>query len=401
MIFREATIEDQDIIRKIIRYAFDNKSNEYLPPDTKEPPKISYKIKDYVSEENGNITALIGVIDFLQNIRGSFVKSAGLSAVACRPEYRRKGHITQLFTFIFSKMYKEGYIVSCLYPFDYQFYETLGYGQADQLYAYTLKTSDIIQRPTPNRIIQEDFDPNFPRCHPIYDKLSNQISGLVKRPPYVWKNLYSWYWQQKGYQFICQDLEGNDVGYIILRFEKKVSDPEETEKIVVSELVYNDPETKQALLNFLANHDSQSEYVQLAPYEQNYLPYLKSPRMKKNETIANSMIRIINFQALMTELKFPPELDTKITLEIKDPTTQCPWNNQIIELRIQNGTITLTSSKNSPDIRLGIKELSQIVIGFHAPQELAEIGKIQGSDKAIMSFAEIFPKKVTALRDYF
>jgi len=400
MEFREATENDKKMLEKIWLYAFNPSENSYEVLKKKEDKNYPYKQRTFIVEENNNIRAVLSTIKFSQNIRGTFVKSAGVAGVACRPEYRRKGYITKLFSFAFKKMLEEEFLVSILYPFSYSFYEKFGYGQADSIKLYTIKSKDIIQRPTPNRIVQEDFDPDFRRCQPLYDRLTSQITGLVKRPPDVWRNLRGWNWNQKGFQFICQDSKGTDLGYLILRFEKKTFENPKSH-IAVREMVFFDPQTKQALLNFLANHDSQREMIKIAPFDQNYLPFLVSPRMENNQELANSMFRIVDVEHLLPKLSYPLQVQSQIRIRILENPTLCHWNNQTYHLDVKNGKVVVTTTSDEPDLTMEIKEFSQIVIGFHSPQELAEAGKITGKSKALNTLAKIFSKQLTALRDYF
>ena len=402
MKFREATAEDKMIIKQILRYAFDSNRNRYDDLKEEKEPTFAYinMVKDYIAEENETIVAVIGVIDFSQHLRGSWVKMAGITAVACRPEFRRMAYMTKLFEYVFQQLHTQGFLVSALYPFSFNYYEKFGYGQADVIKVFTVKSSDIIQRATPNRIIREEFDETFEKCQSLYEKLSFQKEGLVKRPPAVWKNLEGWNWTRGGYQFICQDRDGNDLGYLIVRFEDK-SARNPFSYLEVREIVYFDPETKQAFLNFLANHDSQRDYIKIAPYEQNYLPFFKSPRVKENLIIANSMFRIIDIHHLLPQLKYPSNIDTALTLEITDPKTQCPWNNGTLTLKVKKGKGEISDTPVPHTVKLGIKELSQILVGFYSPSDLAEIGTVSGSVEALTTLAKIFPKQEITLRDYF
>jgi len=399
MKFREATKEDKPVLRKMLRYAFSGTKNTYKDLEVEKPSKFAYEPKEYIVEEQGNIIATIGVIDFSQRIRGTLVRSAGMTAVACRPEYRRQEYMVKLFQYVFEKIYDEGFLVSTLYPFEFSFYEKLGYGQADSIRVYTVKSTDIIQRPILNRTISEDFDPDYSRCQPLYNKLLSQIDGLVERSSNVWKNLEGWNWTSGGFQFICQDEKGQDRGYLILRFEKK-SPKNPFPYLEVREMVFFDLQTKQALLNFLANHDSQREFIKMAPFDTNYLPFFKNPRLKENIDVANSMFRIINAKQLLPLLKYPEDIDTQITLEIEDQMKQCSWNTKSFSLQISQGKGRFISEK-AEKVKLGIKALSQIVAGFHTPHELAEVGAIMGSNSALDILNSIFPPKKFCHRDFY
>ena len=400
MKFREATSEDQVIISKIARYAFSGHKNKYKDPNKPEPDDFPYSAKDYLVEDFDTIIAVVGVIDFSQRLRGSWIKMAGMTRVAVRPEYRRQGYITKLFQFVFKKINEQNFLVSALYPFTFSFYEKLGYGQADSSFIYTIKSADIIQQPSLNRTIVEDFDPNYKRCQPLYERMSQQVDGLVKRPNNVWKNLDDWFWKRHGFQFICQDTQGKDVGYLLLRFERKTQE-NPFSFLGVREMVYFDPETKQAFLNFLANHDSQRKYIKLAPFDRNFLPFLKNPRMKENKVIANSMFRIVNVEQLLPRLKYPKNINERITIDLEDPSTQCPWNNIVFTLEVTDRKGIVSTQPSSNNLRMGIKSFSQVVIGFHSPHELAEVGQIEGSTQSLDILASMFPKQPVALRDYF
>jgi predicted acetyltransferase len=383
----------------MLRYAFESDKNKYEKPKDPPEPWNWYPTTFYITEDKGKIAAAVGVIEFDQRVRGSAIKMAGITGVTCRPEYRRKGCMKDLFEYTFNDLKtKKNFLVSALYPFEFKFYEKLGYGQADSMHFYTIKTSNIIHRPTPNRMIEEVYDPDYQRCQPLYEKLYSELNGLVERPPSVWKFLDSWNWKKGGFQFICHNLKGKDLGYIILQFEKK-NDSIPVNHINVREMVYFDSDTKQALLNFLANHDSQREEITFPAFDRNMLPYLKSPRIRHNKEIANSMFRIINVEQLFPELNYYDDINADITFEITD--TLCKWNSKVITLRVKEGKGIIIKDPSTLIIQLGIKELSQIVIGFHDPFEFAEAGLVKGDSKSLALLTQIFPKQITALRDYF
>ncbi len=399
MICRLATDDDKEAIRKIRVYAFEGRKNRYDTPKTPDSlPLVIYPMTDYVVEENATISAVIGIIDFSQRIRGTWVKMAGISAVACKPEYRRKQHITKLFEFIFQDLHKKEYLVSSLYPFSYEFYEKVGYAHVDSLEVYSIRCSNIRQNPTPNRRIEEDFHPEYARCQALYQKMTEKIDGLVKRPSKLWIELMGWSWNSRGFQFICQDLNGNDLGYLIIRFEQK-SHRNKFPYIEVREMITFDPETKQALLNFLANHDSQRKYIKFAPLDSNYLLYMKSPDIKEKRHLSNSMFRIIDLEKLLPKLSYLDSLVENVCFTIKD--TGCPWNNKNFELQIKNGQCQVNLVPKEAKLHLTINTLSQIIFGIYSTAELAEVGKIDGDLTEARKLSQIFPKQPATLRDYF
>ena len=401
MVCREATKEDELAIKKIRRYAFESDRNTYeMPKEPEKNPLIIYPFKDYIYVENDEITAVMGIIRFEQRIRGTWVKMAGVTGVACKPEFRRQHHITKLFDFVFKTIHSEGYLVSALYAFLHRYYEKVGYGYADSLMIYKIRSKNIKQKSTPNRIIKEVYDEDYSRCQRIYQRMSEKQDGVVKRPSSIWKKLLSWRWSSGGFQFICQDLDGNDTGYAIIHFQKWTHWDKEN-FIEVSELVTEDPQTKQAFLTFLANHDSQRKHIKMAPYDSNYRLYLKDPSIKEKKEISNSMFRIIDVEKLLSVIKYPDSLNEEITIQIIDPETQCPWNNKKFHLLVKNGQSQITSIEENAEIELSIKSLSQIVFGIYTPTELAEVDEVKGSTISLQKLESFFPKQYATLRDYF
>ena len=58
---------------------------------------------------------------------GTAVKTGGIGGVATYPEYRETGAIRDIFKAILLEAYKNGEVLSSLYPFNHKFYRKFGY----------------------------------------------------------------------------------------------------------------------------------------------------------------------------------------------------------------------------------------------------------------------------------
>ena len=159
------------------------------------------------------------------------------------------------------------------------------------------------------------------------------------------------------------------------------------------------PETKQTLLNFLANHDSQRKYFKFAPFDSNYLLYMKSPDIKEKRHLSNSMFRIIDLEKLLPELIYSEEINETLSLTITD--SNCPWNNKTFELQVIDGQCQVMIIQKESKLQLTIKALSQFIFGVYSPAELAEVGDITGTQAELSKLSRIFPKQPATLRDFF
>lgn len=91
--------------------------------------RLPYVVNDVVlaAFENGEAQAAVAGIPMRENVRGTVLQMAGVSAVATHPMARGRGHIRALLTRLHGEMRDSGHAVSTLYPFRPSFYEKFGY----------------------------------------------------------------------------------------------------------------------------------------------------------------------------------------------------------------------------------------------------------------------------------
>ena len=78
-------------------------------------------------DENGKLMARILNNKFDFYLDGKTVRAGGIGGVATFPEYRDRGAIKGIFKELLPAAYKDGEVISALYPFKHEFYRKQGY----------------------------------------------------------------------------------------------------------------------------------------------------------------------------------------------------------------------------------------------------------------------------------
>ena len=77
--------------------------------------------------EDGTLMAHIINNQFMSMLDGTPVRNGGIGAVSTLPEYRMEGAVKEIFRALLASAYKDGEVISTLYPFSHAFYRKFGY----------------------------------------------------------------------------------------------------------------------------------------------------------------------------------------------------------------------------------------------------------------------------------
>ena len=78
-------------------------------------------------DDDGKLMARIINNHYDFYLDGKAVKAGGIGGVATYPEYRETGAIREIFKTLLLEAYKNGEVLSALYPFNHKFYRKFGY----------------------------------------------------------------------------------------------------------------------------------------------------------------------------------------------------------------------------------------------------------------------------------
>jgi len=393
---RKLIEEDRGAYRKLMRYAFETKKNNY--EEIKWPSEKMSMDLFYGAFDEEQLVAGTGIIPYEIRMRSQDFKMYGVHGVASKPEYRNRGIVREIMVMMFKDMQANNIPISVLYPFKISFYEMLGYKLVDEAFTYEFKISDIIYKETDYRMKEVERIDDVIRS--VYDKAILNFDYIAKRTEiHYWRRLY-----KNNYKFICYN--GNQpVGYVIMLFAKKdelawLKNSEKT--IYILETFWLDQTAKQTIFNFLWGHRDQRKYINGAfSTRENIIDLLKTPRITSRTIIDNSLLRIIDVKTVLGSLKYPLS-NFSLTLHIHDEF--CPWNNGIFALTsIEKETnVDFNEKSNKPvDIEIDISYLAQLIAGFRTVKDLMEYSFISVKNNKLELLQGLFPLTNNYFHDFF
>ncbi|MHA1990368.1 MAG: GNAT family N-acetyltransferase [Candidatus Hodarchaeales archaeon] len=389
-------LNEHDMIQQqeLMRYSFEPTKGNYEGIDLEILKKYVNPLTYFGLFDGDVLASSLIVIHFFQKVRGCTFKMAGIAGVATKPEYRRKGLVRKLFDEAFLFCMKENMPISTLYPFKYSYYEQFDYVWVDNLIILTGNISDIKKRIVKGYKVEEekDYQKAITRVKPLYKQFYDKVEGLIERNKS--NNVFERR-LDKGYFFFSKNDQGNDTGYIVLRFN-------DDETIAIREMIAPDIQTRQNLWNFLSLHKDHRKYFKITDYFphsiQSY-PYINEPREITHKFIANSMLRIINLQDVLKNIVYPKTTES-IDFELVD--NPCKWNNGCWNLTIENGKGKISAiDEKDPIAKIEIKGLTLLLAGFRNTSELLENNFISGSSDDLKKLDRIFPKDWFVVRDWY
>lgn len=242
------------------------------------------------------------------------VAMSGMSAVVSAPERRNSGHVRQLLKHVLQQEVARGMLVSCLYPFLFQFYEKMGYGYIGGHRMYTFKPEDI--RPFAMQgecvpVVSPEQSLALIQAHDCFIQaydfgIEFQHNAQVYHEKLKASDSYAYIY--------TRDHETQ--GYLEYRFM-----PGEgfSKKMHIGRFGFLDAEAMQALLAFIRSHRNQCcEVTLVVPGSLELRQAFQEPRVKV-ETISNWMARPLDVEAILRLRLGQYPCEQEISFSLHDP----------------------------------------------------------------------------------
>ncbi|WP_456277366.1 GNAT family N-acetyltransferase [Bacillus sp. AK128] len=379
---RKLTEDDFRESLELSQYAFQYKVAEADLPKRKE----SFTTHEVWAEfENGVLTSKLHIIPLEIFLGNQPISMGGIAGVATWPEYRRNGSVSRLISQSLQSMKENGQSISFLHPFDFHFYRRFGWEFCFSQKKVTVEKKDLhFMKLTTGKVSRLSNLENLSVINEIYEGFAKKYNGMLKRSLTWWKNnVYS-----PDYQFVVYtNSENTPTGYLLYKNAEKLLD--------VQEFIYVDEEARSGLWNFICQHDSMVDKVEMMLTEDDQLPFLlKNPKVKI-EVVPYFMARIVDVQAFLSQYPIAKQ-ESEIVLHITDEHAE--WNT--ISLKLANGLVTQADPEEN-GLSVDVQALTAALLGAQKLQFLYEAGFIQGEASDIALFEQLMPNRTTSLIDFF
>jgi predicted acetyltransferase len=324
-----------------------------------------------VAEVNHQIVASLNLVPYHIWIGGARLPMVGVATVANRLEARRRGYASQLCSAAIQQGYQQGYVVSILYPFRYNFYRKLGWGAIGEAIEYNFSPRSLPSFSTDGvRRFQIADLFAIASCH---QRFVEQGNCLAERTQPVWEQ-----WQKDitAHKRIVMVYQPADKIHGYLSFRADADSHWLSQSLEIQEFVYTDATAYQALLGFLATLSDQFTNIRYRASRNEALHYLLTdPRdqlqptlpatlgSRAGQLITSYMLRVLDVAAALQARPNYQGLDGQINFCILDP--QLPENNQTFGWQLTAGKpqVVLGGIPQAPTLTLSIDLFSQLYTG--------------------------------------
>lgn len=306
--------------------------------------------------EDGRMMARIINHRFTVWLDGQLVPCGGIGAVSTLPEYRNTGAIRAIFEQLLPGAYRNGEILSALYPFSHAFYRKFGYEtvrwkneyefEPAVLSGYRFDGTAELWKPGDQ---VTGYTELYNRFAAAYNLAACRDDAMMLRD-----HIKGEYYKDRKFCYMLRE-EGKPVAYLI--FQDIRHDPAAV--LSVEDLAWEGREGLYAILGFLARFTADYGTVRLfLPASLELLSVVRSPRAYDiRQTASQSyMVRAVNVHKLLEVMKKPD--DCRFVIRVEDDM-QIPENN---------GTWAVSGSSaeptdETPDLTVSVQALGQMAAG--------------------------------------
>lgn len=346
--------------------------------------------------DDGKLMAGMDLIPFTQQFDGHWVGMGGIGGVCTKPEYRRHGHIRELFRLVFDEMYRRGDVFSFLYPFSIAYYRQYGYEAAGAVHQYTMPLSTLRchkLRGSSEQFLSELYGDEAGDPAPfveVYEAWSAAHNLAVERTGATWRKLLETDpANAKSRAYLLRDAQGKPAAYVMFRVEGDI--------LHVTDAAWAEPRGLADIAGFLSGLAGNLRHIvwRLPAYlsPDILFPEWLTPPVERHTM---GMNRVINAQKAL-ELMKKPGIDASVTLRIQD--SWIPANDALFQVSLCDDTVKKLPEAKA-DMELSIAALSQLITGY---ADMTQV--VYRTDVTVNGHAGLlrllFPLKPVMLADHF
>jgi predicted acetyltransferase len=320
---------------------------------------------------------------FRLTVPGGEVAAAGVTAVAVRPDHRRRGILTALMRHMLDDVHRRAEPVAVLWASEGAIYQRFGYGPATLEGSFEVDSRETaFARPwTPEglvRIVSEDEAVAV--IPPIYEAMRRVTPGALSRTEAWWRTgplSDPVYRRDAGLKFrVVYEADGSPEGYALYRVKEQWDSRGPRSVLEVGEAVTITPRALRDLWRYLFAVD----LVRTVKASRVPLPcplqlLLAEPRRLGLHVRDGLWLRLVDLPAALSARGYATE--DAVTFEVTD--VACPWNQGRWRVDTRAGRETaarVERIEGAPDLILDTAELAALYLGGVRATDLAQAGRI-------------------------
>ncbi|MFG6116790.1 enhanced intracellular survival protein Eis [Halobacillus sp. MO56] len=384
---KKITAREYDACLKLGENAFNYKLTEQQIKDRKWQMD---KQDIFAVFEDDKMAAKLHLLPLQVFLNDTKIDMGGIAGVATWPEHRRKGYVGQLMKEALKRMREKGDSLSLLHPFSIPFYRNYGYELTQYTYTYQGSISNlIVEHPFfDGKLVRVNKEEAPALLNDVYEKAASAYTLMLAREP--------WWWERRvlsdDTQIIAYESQGHIEGYILAEMKK--------DRLVVEEFIYHSKPAFQALLQWMKNHDSMTEQIEIS-----MLPgdldafHFANPRFKEVKQ-PYFMARIVDIENFFKLYPFADSLDNA-PLNIKVFDKYATWNDGVWQCSPTNEGMVVKQTSDEADIETDVKTLSALLLGSLTIEKAILMQKLTGDPSSLTRLSGWIPNNQPAFLDFF
>ncbi|MFN2744692.1 enhanced intracellular survival protein Eis [Bacillus sp. z60-18] len=370
---------------RLSEYAFQRKLSE---KELAKAKQLYQKHEVIGIKEGGKLLSKLNIIPFKAQIEHLDMDMGGIAGVAAWPEERRKGTVRQLLVESLKRMRENQQTISFLHPFKIAFYRKFGWELAFYQKVYRLKREHLTPfEQTDGFVRRLEKAEGQAAAGLLYDQFRSRHNGLLRREADYWMTDIL---EDSVVTAVYYSKEGVPLGYMLYTIENR--------KMTIDELICIRHEARMGLWNFICQHDSMIEELEMTVQPEDGLDYhLDEPKIKQ-EIQPYAMARITDIGSFLEQYPLRRRIEEPFIFQVKD--NAAPWNNRTFKVDKQ-GVEAADEKRDAGCLTGDIAALTAFFLGARSARFLYESGRLTGSEKEVMRLDDTIRPRSPWINDFF
>ena len=342
--------------------------------------------------EDGKVMARIINNHYETRLDGQRIRNGGIGAVSTLPEYRNTGAVKAIFEKLIPEAYRNGEIISTLYPFNHAFYRKFGYETVRWQDHYEFVPAVLSgYRFSGDAELWKPGDP-VSEYTTLYNRFADSFNLAMVRDDKMMLDLIKGeYYKDRKFCYLLRE-DGKAVAYLI--FQDVRNDPAAI--LTVKDLAWDGRTGFYAILGFLARFTADYGTIRLfLPSCLQLLSVIQTPRAYDIQQTATQsyMIRAMNVKRLLEIIKKPDDCQFVIRVE---GDAQIPENNGT--WKVCGNSVEET--EETPDLTVSIQAFGQMAAGaVNLAEAMYRPDVTVSGNEAVLE--KVFVRKPILVEDHF
>lgn len=382
---RAASPEEMEEFRKVAGTAL------VLPPEVMQGIRPEWTLCAF---EEGKLATSYAAWPLTMRFNGEGISVAGVTMVATLPIYRRCGYLRRVIATHFELLHERGeQPIAILHASLAAIYQRYGYAVVSTQNSYDVEPR-YLEFPLAGTVpgnFREVDDDEFGLLVDLYQRFGAERIGYLHRGSAMevattapWTVLAPP--PPRGLLTkVVYEEAGEPLGYVIYTLEHQRGTgpgPVPNHRLNIRDLVWLTASAYRAAWNYFANMDLVTNIVWGRVPGDDPLPHLLlEPRMLNITSRDGLLARIVDVERALPKRRYPEE--GTLTFEVLDDL--CPWNRGRWKLENSAAGVSISRTRDEPQLVMSISTLAMLVFGQISATEAARMERLDVLEQSALS----------------